>query len=81
MAENGLQIIAIEWLAAAQGIHFHRPLVSSAMLERVRALLRVRVPPMDADRFVAPDIAAAADLIRNETMQSEVADVLGIVEI
>ncbi|CAN0459761.1 unnamed protein product, partial [Discosporangium mesarthrocarpum] len=38
MAANTARIVAIEWLAAAQGIHFHRPLVSSQPLEQVRAL-------------------------------------------
>jgi histidine ammonia-lyase len=33
-------------------------------LERVRARLRERVAALDHDRFLAPDIAAAADLVR-----------------
>jgi histidine ammonia-lyase len=64
MAENVVQIVAIELLAAAQGCDFHAPLFSSAPLERVRALLRQDVPPLDHDRFLAPDIAAAAALVR-----------------
>jgi histidine ammonia-lyase len=64
MAENAVQIVAIELLAAAQGCDFHAPLLSSAPLERVRALLRQQVPPLDHDRFLAPDIAAAAALVR-----------------
>jgi len=38
---------------------------SSAPLERVRAQLRARVPGLDHDRYLAPDIAAAADLVRS----------------
>jgi histidine ammonia-lyase len=64
MAENVAQIVAIELLAAAQGCDFHAPLASSAPLEAVRALLRQHVPPLDHDRFIAPDIAAAAMLVR-----------------
>jgi histidine ammonia-lyase len=64
MAENAVQIVAIELLAAAQGCDFHAPLASSAPLERVRALLRRHVPPLDHDRFLAPDIAEAAALVR-----------------
>jgi histidine ammonia-lyase len=64
MAENVAQIVAIELLAAAQGCDFHAPLASSAPLEAVRALLRQHVPPLDHDRFLAPDIAAAAMLVR-----------------
>jgi histidine ammonia-lyase len=64
MAENVVQIVAIELLAAAQGCDFHAPLASSAPLEAVRALLRQHVPPLEHDRFLAPDIAAAAMLVR-----------------
>jgi histidine ammonia-lyase len=63
MAENALQVIAIEWLAAAQGCDFHEPLRSSRPLEAARALLRTKVPHLDADRAFAPDIAAAAALL------------------
>lgn len=63
MSANLGQILAIELLAACQGCDFHAPLASSAALERVRALVRSRVPHLDDDRYFAPDIAAAADLI------------------
>jgi histidine ammonia-lyase len=38
---------------------------SSLPLERARAALRGRVPHLQDDRFLAPDIAAAADLVRS----------------
>jgi histidine ammonia-lyase len=65
MAENAVNIVAIELIAAAQGCDFHRPLKSSAPLERVRARLRGHVPQLDHDRYLAPDIAAAADIVRS----------------
>jgi histidine ammonia-lyase len=65
MAQNLTQILAIELLAACQGCDFHAPLPSSPALERVRALLRADVPYLDDDRFLAPDIAAAAKLVRS----------------
>jgi histidine ammonia-lyase len=64
MAENAANITAIELMVAAQGCDFHAPLTSSAALERVRARLRERVAHLENDRFLAPDIAAAADLVR-----------------
>ena len=64
MAENLVNIVAIEFLAAAQGCEFHAPLRSSAALEAVRAELRARVPALGDDRHFHPDIAAAADLVR-----------------
>src|SRR5215218_8786852 len=63
MSENARQVIAIELLAAAQGCDFHAPLSSSEPLERVRALLRARVPHLEDDRLLAPEIAAAAEMV------------------
>ncbi len=64
MAENLAGVIGIELLAAAQGCDFHAPLASSAPLERVRALLRARVPTLDHDRHMAPDLVIARNLVR-----------------
>jgi histidine ammonia-lyase len=65
MAENVAQIVAIEWLAAAQGCDFHKPLASSAALERARDLLRGTVPHLDEDRYFAPDMTAASLMVKN----------------
>ncbi len=64
MIDNVAHILAIEWLAAAQGIEFLRPLRSSPPLEAAHALLRADCPAMDHDRFVAPDIEAATALVQ-----------------
>jgi len=63
MADNTATILGIEWLAAAQGVDFHRPLASSAPLEAAHALLRAQVARYDADRLFAPDIEAAHQLV------------------
>ncbi len=65
MAGNAANVVAIELLAAAQGCDFHAPLRSSEPLERVRALLRARVPHLEDDRMMAPEIAAAAEMVRS----------------
>jgi len=65
MAENAVNVVAIELMAAAQGCDFAAPLHSSVPLERVRARLRERVPMLVEDRYLASDIAAAADLVRS----------------
>jgi histidine ammonia-lyase len=65
MAENAMAVIAIEWLAAAQGCHFHAPLQSSAALQQVVNLLRTRVAPLDEDRHIQPDIQAAIAMVRS----------------
>ncbi|MEI8264716.1 MAG: histidine ammonia-lyase [Betaproteobacteria bacterium] len=59
MIANVAHILAIEWLAAAQGIEFLRPLTSSPPLEQAHALLRARSPAVMQDRYLAPDIEAA----------------------
>lgn len=63
MAQNTAVILGIELLAAAQGIDFHRPMKSSPYLEHVHKLLRDKVPFFDADRFFAPDIEAAKNMV------------------
>ena len=63
MYENTAGILAVEWLAACQGLDFLAPLRSSTALEEVRSLLRARVPFYDRDRYFAPDIEQARQLI------------------
>ena len=64
MTDNLGKILAIEWLAAAQGIEFRRPLRTSPRLGEALARLRAVVPPLGADRYMAPDIEAAVTLVR-----------------
>ncbi|MEO3473652.1 histidine ammonia-lyase [Roseomonas sp. CAU 1739] len=63
MAANAASIIGIEAMAAAEALEHRRPLASSAPLEGVHATIRGRIAPLLADRFLAPDIAAAAALV------------------
>jgi histidine ammonia-lyase len=68
MISNVARILAIEWLAAAQGVEFLRPLTSSAPLESAHALLRTSVPAMPEDRYLAPDIEAATALVHDGSL-------------
>jgi histidine ammonia-lyase len=63
MTDNLRAIVAIEWLAAVQGCDFLN-LRSSELLEGVRTKLRCVVARLDDDRYFAPDIAAAIELLR-----------------
>jgi len=65
MLDNTAGIVAVEWLAAAQALDFHRPLRSSPALEALHARLRERVPALEQDRLMAPDIEAAVDMIEH----------------
>ena len=63
MVSNTAYILSIEWLAAAQGIEFLRPLQSSVALENAMTILRRHVSFMDQDRWLSPDIEAASTLV------------------
>jgi histidine ammonia-lyase len=68
MIANVARILGIEFLAAAQGIEFLRPLASSAVLEQAHATLRARCPAMMQDRYLAPDIEAASAMVADGTL-------------
>jgi histidine ammonia-lyase len=63
MADNAAGIVAIELLAAAQGIDLRRPLKTSPKLRKAHAAIRARAPFWDSDRAMAPDIANAKALV------------------
>jgi histidine ammonia-lyase len=65
MIANTAHILAIELLAAAQGIEFLRPLASSPPLEAAHALLRGQCAAMPTDRYLGGDIERATALIRD----------------
>ncbi len=65
MGRNLGAILGVELLAAAQGVEFRAPLRSSAPLQAALACLRAQVPPLGADRYMAPDIEAATALVRS----------------
>ncbi|HYW33223.1 MAG TPA: histidine ammonia-lyase [Gemmatimonas sp.] len=57
---NLRHVLAIELIAAAQGLEFRRPLTSSAPVEHAVRVVREFVPAFDGDRAPAPDIARLA---------------------
>ena len=77
MSDNAAGIVASELLAAAQGLDFHKPLQTSARLQRCYDRLRALSPPCVEDRSLAPDIEAIRELIVSERlMDPAVVDVL-----
>jgi histidine ammonia-lyase len=63
MAANTRGVVAVEWLAACQGIDLREGLKTSPLLEQARHLLREQVSHYDDDRFFAPDIEKAMTLL------------------
>jgi histidine ammonia-lyase len=65
MNANLSRILAVEAMSAAQGIAFRAPLQSSPALLAAIEALRVQVPVLEADRYMAGDIERAAELVRS----------------
>lgn len=65
IVRNSADVVAIELLAAAQGIDFRAPLASSPPLMQLHRAIREQVPHLDGDRMPAPDIARARGLIES----------------
>ncbi|EML4683120.1 TPA: histidine ammonia-lyase [Citrobacter amalonaticus] len=63
MAANTRGVLAVEWLAACQGIDLREGLTSSPLLEQARTVLREQVAHYTQDRFFAPDIKRATELL------------------
>jgi histidine ammonia-lyase len=62
-------VIAIELLAACQGIDFQAPLQTGVEARKAYALVRAVSPVVDKDRALAPDIAAVAQLVASGKFQ------------
>ncbi|MCH9695636.1 MAG: histidine ammonia-lyase [Gammaproteobacteria bacterium] len=63
MLDNVADILAIELLAAAQGVEFHHPKKSSPLIEEALAGVRVISPPYNEDRSLSSDIRRVAATI------------------
>jgi histidine ammonia-lyase len=55
---NAAGVIAVELMAAAEGIDYHAPLKTSAKLQRVYAAVRGHSPHFSADRYWADEMSA-----------------------
>lgn len=69
MTHNTANIVAIEMLAAAQGLDFRLPLRTSAKLVQVHQLIRSIAPTYDLDRSFDQEIQAVKDLVLMNTWQ------------
>ncbi|MBS0577637.1 MAG: histidine ammonia-lyase [Proteobacteria bacterium] len=70
MTGNALQVVAIELLAAAQGLDLLAPLKTSPRLQGAYGTLRRTVPFAPSDRLLALDIEAAAAAVRSAEVQA-----------
>ncbi|HET9811010.1 MAG TPA: aromatic amino acid lyase, partial [Sphingomicrobium sp.] len=58
IARNAAGVIAIELIAAAQGVDFHAPLKTSGKLQGIHSKVRELTPRFTSDRYWADDIAS-----------------------
>jgi histidine ammonia-lyase len=57
IARNAAGVIAVELIAAAQGVDFHAPLKTSPKLQKVHSSVREMTPRFTSDRYWADDMA------------------------
>lgn len=79
--ENVRNILAIECLAAAQGIDFLQPLTPGAGTNAAHQAIRSIVPHLDEDRMPSPDIQAIYGLIAGGSLLQAVEREIGSLNI
>ncbi len=76
IADDLEAILAIELLAAGQGLDIHSPILTSSRLQAPHRALRATVATYTTDRFLAPDIEAARQLVADGAIIAHNADIL-----
>ena len=56
-------ILGVEAMCGVQGIEFRAPLQTSPTLQNVINVLRSKVPTLGADRYMAPSLEAASEMV------------------
>ena len=72
---DAMRVAAIELVCAAEAVDL-RGLAAGPATAAVLACLRERVPRMDVDRFLSPDLASAEDLVRSGAVLAAVPEPL-----
>ena len=76
--ENTEKVLGIELLCAAQGLDCGEKLRPGRGVEAAYQCIRTAVPPLDKDRFLAPDLARAEGLVRSGELLAAVESVRGV---
>jgi histidine ammonia-lyase len=74
---NSEQVLAIEWVCAAQAREFHPELRPGRGGGAAQALLREHVAALDEDRFLQPDLLRALELLADGRLVAAVEEQLG----
>ena len=74
---NAEVVLAIELLAAAQGLDLRRPLAPAEGTASARDEIRRRVPFLEEDRDLGPDIRAVTEAVRSGSVLAAVEGAIG----
>jgi len=72
VARNAAGVIAVELMAAAEGIDYHAPLKTSPRLAAIHASIRAHSPEFTADRYWADEMSALQAAVLDGTTGAEV---------
>jgi histidine ammonia-lyase len=72
VARNAAGVIAVELIAAAQGVDYHAPLKTSPKLQQVHSAVRKLTPRFTSDRYWADEMAALQAAVLSGEVGSEV---------
>ena len=72
VARNAAGVIAVELMAAAEGIDYHAPLKTSPRLAAIHASIRAHSPEFTADRYWADEMSALQAAVLDGTIGAEV---------
>jgi histidine ammonia-lyase len=77
ICENTETVLAMELLCAAQAHEFHRDLRAGDGAQAAFDLVRSRIPPLVADRYLHADIHTARELLTSGALVAEVERAIG----
>jgi histidine ammonia-lyase len=75
--ENTLNVVAIEYMCACQGLDYLAPLNPSGPLQEAFKTIRKRVPKLEDDRPLSPDIAKIRELMSAGEIIASVESITG----
>lgn len=81
IVDNVYHVLAIELIAAVQGIEFRRPLRAGKAIEKAFELVRSKVASIDKDRLFKIDIDAVYELLQQDVFTETVEAVSGTLDV
>lgn len=73
------QVLAIEMLCAVQALDLRRPLACSPATEALYEIVRAQIPMLQHDRYAAPDLEQARDILVSTEMRALIAKLLPVI--